>query len=430
LKNQLINFGLETMMPDDKQNSGLDFLFGSDDRNCEPVLPEVSPGSFPFVRWYGERGIVNAVVNHLREDPVARTKCLLNAIQWASEPKPTWIDEIQKAVAIVELGLGQFGDPDLILVCFTNSSDPASRIHCVFLEAKIVSYIFSMRSNEQGMKGDHFNSSINGQLALKYRFAKALENVSGKNGKPDVVEESVELFDQYRKILKDSNVAPRHLNKSVIINEVLSPLGLLNLTEKKCHYVALTWDSDNHVFFKDPEVNKKGLPLFLNEQGNDLFDSMCARVGWLGYRALEQVLGLRSDWEYVAAIRTMVKRSEPSEKNYQTTKKRLDDYSQKIVELTKKLAWLFNDAKGCKVVEMKGSYSVIFDNRTLAKVIPITAGVFLGISEERNPQVWFSGELQRYMEHSRPFLGLFIAADVNDLTGAQMFVKGFIEQLE
>jgi hypothetical protein len=65
--------------------------------------------------------------------------------------------------------MGQFGNPDLILACRTGTE---ATTHVVLVEAKVVPYLGSAMSNaDDTMKANGFNSSINGQLALRHRLA-------------------------------------------------------------------------------------------------------------------------------------------------------------------------------------------------------------------------------------------------------------------
>src|SRR5262245_42660906 len=124
------------------------------------------------LRWYGERGIVNAILAHVQRDgdPVAAVRRLLAATRWSDDGTPPWIDTVTAASIYVEWGWADFGNPDLLMVL-----DTPSGTRCVLLEAKVVPYLLSMQPNRVGMRMAGFNSSINGQLALKYRFAKAVE---------------------------------------------------------------------------------------------------------------------------------------------------------------------------------------------------------------------------------------------------------------
>src|SRR6266496_658435 len=97
----------------------------------------------PKVFWYGERGIINAVVAHVSTngDFVGSIKNFLRATYWGTGKRPSWIEEFSDARLVVEVGLGDFGDPDLLIICRTGSG----MIHLVFLEAKAQSYTDSMQ---------------------------------------------------------------------------------------------------------------------------------------------------------------------------------------------------------------------------------------------------------------------------------------------
>src|SRR5476649_2631572 len=98
----------------------------------------------PNVIWYGERGIINAAVAHVRRSGnfVGLIRNLLAATYWGTGSQPSWIETFSEAYLIVEVGLADFGDPDLILVCRTE----AGLSYVVFLEAKAHSYRDSMQS--------------------------------------------------------------------------------------------------------------------------------------------------------------------------------------------------------------------------------------------------------------------------------------------
>jgi hypothetical protein len=95
--------------------------------------------------WYGERGVVNAAVTHLVEHNAAAQ--FLRCVQWADGSSPAWPEKITDVKFVVEVGLAEFANPDLILVC-ESSADP--RPFCLFLEAKVVPYSASAVSNKEG----------------------------------------------------------------------------------------------------------------------------------------------------------------------------------------------------------------------------------------------------------------------------------------
>ena len=163
----------------------------------------------PVLRWYGERGIINALVSYLASEPEERVPALLAAIKWADGATPRWIANAGRAVMLVEWGLADFGNPDLILVC-----DTASGARCVFLEAKVGPYLSSMKPNAGGMRDPGFNSSINGQLTLKFRFASALEQA---NASTLTITEPVPLLQQYRAHHGDPRLQPSPNNSRQLL---------------------------------------------------------------------------------------------------------------------------------------------------------------------------------------------------------------------
>lgn len=152
--------------------------------------------------WYGERGVVNAIVTHLARLNAA--DAFLRCIQWANGSTPDWVEHLRSTKIIVELGLAEFGNPDLMLVC---ESGVDSRPYCVFLEAKVCPHCASAISNSEGMTARGFNSSCNGQLALKYRFAKALGQW---NGVQRTIEEPAAIYEAYRRTPSDGGLGDPH----------------------------------------------------------------------------------------------------------------------------------------------------------------------------------------------------------------------------
>jgi hypothetical protein len=179
-------------------------------------------GVQPHFYWYGERGIVNAVLSHISrgEAIVDSIKSLLRSVCWGNGAAAGWIEDIEDVALVVEVGLADFGDPDLLIVCYTNAGTKL-----VFFEAKVISYTESMQStspgasNRWGMAQPGFNSSINGQLTLKYRFAKALSRWDGNSS--SIVEDEA-IFRAYVSRLNDSiSIAPgRTLVKETILKGI------------------------------------------------------------------------------------------------------------------------------------------------------------------------------------------------------------------
>lgn len=69
-------------------------------------------------------------------------------MQWADGATPAWIDEVTSVAFLVEVGLGDFGNPDLVLVCQTPDPLP----YVVFVEAKVTTYLDSAMDNRPWAK--------------------------------------------------------------------------------------------------------------------------------------------------------------------------------------------------------------------------------------------------------------------------------------
>jgi hypothetical protein len=259
-------------------------------------LPRWNDGA--KVHWYGERGIVNAIVTHLAAAPDfhAEVKELLRAIVWADRGTPAWIASITGVRLIVEISLADFGNPDLMIVCDVGAERP----YLVFVEAKARPYEFSCTPNTNNRDAG-FNSTINGQLALKYRFARALE--ASKSDMSEIAEPE-ELHKQYGERRR------RHLVKGEV-RDVLAAYGLVGLPEGRCYYVAFTWDDGPTRVFDAPVETR---PCFLANDGSPLLGTMADRYGWLGYGNLEEHLGLGA--EYGNACHGMLRQPVPTKGDY------------------------------------------------------------------------------------------------------------------
>jgi hypothetical protein len=335
----------------------------------------------PSVFWYGERGIVNSIVTHIdrQPDPAKAVLKMLGAVEWGGGAKPAWVPRISNAKLMVEIGLADFGNPDLIIVCRIEGDE---RPCCVFVEAKAICYQFSMGSNSSGMSPG-FNSTINGQISLKYRFAKALGNPESSTNE---IIEPESIFGAYKKRLRDYSQKPRHLRKPEVL-QLLDALGLMSLPEDRCCYVALTWDDPDHAFLIDARVQADNLPLLLDENCKEAFDNVKPRLGWLGYQNLEKALDLYSNAEYIQACKSMFPRSEPTDEDYVRLSRAagMPEYDE---EFLADLFGRFRDACGQDGrffhKQYRGSYSLGVNNRTLAKLIPEGDLVFVGVRHSGN----------------------------------------------
>jgi hypothetical protein len=369
----------------------------------------------PVLRWYGERGIVNAAMSYVAAAPDERLPTLLSAVKWAEGNGPSWLPGTRNPTLFVEWGLADFGNPDLFIVLHA-SDGPA----CVFVEAKVGQYLSSMMSNTLGMREAGFNSSINGQLALKFRFVTALgscENTAVEIVEPDGV------LKQYRQRLNDPRQAPRRLAKAGIV-DVFRESGLLGIREDRCAYVALTWDTASRMFCNDPFVAAEdGLPRFLKADGRDVYAEVRPRLGWLGYRELHDALGLAHQPAFRAAFETMLLTLEPTPDDYAVAERAFaETISPESVAEAASFKGLF---RGYEIVQRAGSYSVQEHGQTIAKIIPRRDKVFVGIRDSKQPELWFkSAALERVSVKGVPFFGLWVPVDhPNDAQLAE-FVEG------
>ena len=343
----------------------------------------------PNIQWYGERGIVNAVVTYINQNPkdrIDRLKKFLGAIEWwGNKAKNDWISKINEKTEfkiVVELGLSDFGSPDLIIVCIVNDEK-----YCIFIEAKVGQYKKSMQSNAEGMsKG--FNSSINGQLSLKYRFTTALKTLRCEDNS---LSEPLDIYERYKERFPDDLGRQRKIGKVEIINNILEPLGLSKIDDDRFYFVAWTWDDDEHIFFKDDEVTTYdnggdipvGMPLFFDEKG--IHRKLKEQLGWLGYKNLEKFLSLDKFPEYMKARKIMIPYSAPGQedviynaKNITSVNLREFKNNKKILNLLEEIKEIFEAYKAFESVPEAGSYSIKYNRIVVAKIIPQHDYVFVG----------------------------------------------------
>ncbi|MBL8796762.1 MAG: hypothetical protein JNM56_22875 [Planctomycetia bacterium] len=348
------------------------------------------------VVWYGERGVVNALVTDIAQRGAgtvpAVQQLLGSAVQWAGGTSPAWINDIARVALVVEVGLNDFGDPDLILVCWTGPNKP----QVVFLEAKVVPYLGSALKNSGGMVAG-FNSSINGQLSLKYRFSLALEAWDGQRAS---VAEPAESWQWYRRPASGPGLAdparqPRRLAKAEILEGILTRLDLFDLPSEHAHFVALTWDSA--PFWS--QVTGELLPLFLTTSGANGWATMQSRTGWVGFEALERVLSPGE--EYRKVRKTMIATLTPPvsvlhalASNLPTLPLRqLGEFQQATRESLAVITQAARDRFGPDAVKVHaGSVSIVPGKKVLVKLVPQGSGadeyLLLGVSASLEPHQW------------------------------------------
>jgi hypothetical protein len=354
--------------------------------------------------WYGERGVVNALVTDLAslgEGTVAAVQALLGAVCWCGGSPPGWVDEITGVTFLVELGMGQFGNPDLILACSTRSA-PSPRV--VFVESKVVPYLGSAMSNAGSMRVAGYNSSINGQLVLKHRLAHALCDWKGGS----CLAEPQELHQAYRRLpdrqspeaggLHEPAESPRHLNKPSVLR-LIRDYRLNGGEADRYHFVAWTWD--HGPFFGTGGVSADLRPLFLARGDADALDDVWGRVGWLGYSQVQEQVQkhVGPAAAYGNAVCTMLRKLEPSshdarrEEGEPLTTINITQFGQALRGLLVQVEDMAGDHFGKECIERcNGSSSVKIERQVRVKIVPWEPGkdehILLGIRSTLAPQDW------------------------------------------
>jgi len=254
------------------------------------------------IQWYGERGVVNALVTQVAAKGAHAGISLLKCIQWGDQQTKPWLEQINEINYVIEVGLSRFGDPDLIIVCTSVDDSKKEKRHAFFIEAKVITY---QESVEKGGP-----SSINRQLTLKYRFAQAMQTWRGDL---QPIAETAAWHGAYypsgeSAAVREDSPVPRQIAKRSVIQICLNA-QLHGIPVKDIHFVAWTWDRE--PFFGN-DWNKftqsKGRPMFMDRHGNEALNDFASKVGWLGYQHIDQSPGLKEvlDHSYRAAFDSML----------------------------------------------------------------------------------------------------------------------------
>jgi len=241
---------------------------------------------------YGERGVVDALIHYLVEN--LESKKFLHSIRWADSSIKDWTTSIESVSWILEVSLNRmsgFGDPDIMIVCEIQDEAP----YFVFIEAKVDKYEKAAGLNSKGMV-EGYNSKINGQLSLKYRFCEAVEEWRGKGR----IIETESLFQQYKNRIGENQKNPRRLAKPQVL-ELLKKYRFEELNLDRCFFVAMTWDREPGPFV---DLDKDLRPLFLSESGEELQSYIKAHLGWIGYGVINKTFEL--DESFKEILSTMV----------------------------------------------------------------------------------------------------------------------------
>lgn len=349
------------------------------------------------VSWYGERGIVNAVVAGLINAGVGGVVSFLKQVEWGGAPPQ--LGEITSVELIVEMGCGEFGDPDLIIICKSEKEV----LLATFVEVKVIPYEVSAGSNQQGMRVKGYNSTINGQLSLKYRLAMAL---SQWNGPDNELREPDKIYDAYRcpgaqDGLGDMNTRARHLKKSTVLH-MLSTAGLAKLKPDQFRFVAWTWDSK--AFFQREDFgNSDHRPLFLDNEGQENWNITKSKLGWIGFQQIAnaELLKCFLGHEFHNACNTIMVTWGGEVKTDSGTNNGFEPIEPKPYNIQKKcsnrtieqLQTLENlAAKYFTIKRKRGSLSIKYIEKVILKLVPRDyAGneyILLGVSASLGRTEW------------------------------------------
>jgi len=256
---------------------------------------------------FSQNSLLNALVHFLTRD-IKRTRKFLRGLEFRSGEANRQAAQVSKDLAdctfFVEPGLGEFGIPDVVIVAQAGDTGHPS---VFFVEVKARSYADSAASNRKGFKGRNFGSFVNGQLSMRYRFARTVAHWDA--GQPSGMVEPGEVAEAAAHLLGDDFGRSRHLRKPEVLKGIVSAMrpdtrepeaGFLH----RVFYVAVTEDRANP--FKRPETaDARDLwPCYPARDASDRFATgALERTGWCGWPGLEEGLeGLRGDQEFKLAL--------------------------------------------------------------------------------------------------------------------------------
>lgn len=228
--------------------------------------------------FYSERGIVNGIILDIKDD-LNKEKAFLRSIRFADGGVHDWIDDVKLIKWYVEPSFSQFGAPDLILSAETKDL----KKYIIIIEAKLTGYNESSASNiENDLYPANYRgitSSLNIQLAFKYRFYQAFKNKINEDAIRETGNTKIFYNDQRRKI------------KNLIVIDYCKEL-FGKATE--VYYVALTHDNKNFIPFETDS--------FLPAIGKENWKNDKKFFGHLTYDMLETVAWNNSNGDLFKGI--------------------------------------------------------------------------------------------------------------------------------
>jgi hypothetical protein len=333
----------------------------------------VKDGIKSSIIWYGERGLVNSMIYALTRGNQIQE--LLNKIHWADEKEKTWTNLLAETSIIIELGLNDFGNPDLIIKAKDHQGDP----HFIFIEAKTGSYNENAAPNKKMTGG--YNSTINGQLSLKYRFVKALETWDGETG---IITESTPVYHAYRENIGDYSTQPRTLKNQAIIEDILKETGFTEANTGNSYYIALTLEEKGYNPFTDTE-NIEYRPVFLDEKGENQYTNLRANTGSINLAEVKEFI---NDPAFNKVYDLMTRRQEttPTGKHPQIRTTKLSNYPKQVIDKCRNIGEKLLETTNAETLDQKaGSFSLLdASGLVIGKIIPREDEIWYGVRETRH----------------------------------------------
>jgi len=372
---------------------------------------------------YSERGMVNELVHMIRssDDQIDLTRGLLEkCFQWESESTRKKVEaishEMKSVTFIVEPGFAQFGDPDLIIVPRDESGENSA---VFFVEAKVISYRHSaeLTHDAMDMTQSGYNSTIIGQLSLRYRLAKALAHrFCGESDSSVILQETEEVAKSYASMerLSDGCVRRRRLAKRENLMHLLPLVRLDSNSEEdfmnRCFFVALT--SDEEIPFKEKCALRENRHVIGYEQGSNArvpryykesgkmpvySETAIENTGWVGWQSIREefrkrgamTTGFETTWKLAfpeQRERTQANNCTSSHTTIRTQSWDDVNLPQEIMRAHWEDAYLSNQTSkaddSLRYIKGKGSDSGLLGNQTFFKLLNLKDECILGLRED------------------------------------------------
>ena len=361
------------------------------------------------VYFYSERGLINSLILDLQNN-LTKTRDFLNFIKLGiNETQFDWTNKIQSVDWYIEFSASEFGDPDVI--ADISCSD---KHRVIFFEAKLKSYEKSSAPMNMSAVFDPQNdgiykdksSSINAQLALRYRLAQTLKTLySSENGgillnaDEPRIEESREAALSYHDMFK----AIRETQTGRRIHNPLMIKVLKKIMENnpEFYFVAMTFEERDHTF-RDIQTNK---PHHLPPLGTTRWESENNRFGILNINNLIQSFQLE-DNSYLTLSRDYIHFNLNDNQNTSETDDDIEEYDieedeqrkANLEELSSKDTFLQHNLPHADVYadwfdnlrligkdqfhDFKSSCSLTKQSKTIVKLIYRNHHVYLGFRDK------------------------------------------------